>query len=391
MATVQEVKKKKQVNFFKFKICVGRDENNRQIFKTTVWQASPELTPARARKAAEAAAYEWEQEIRSNSQENNLNSTKNIDCDETIRIPEVAEDAEAKSINFETYINDIWLPCYAYDGTRRHTTIDYYKNYLKAILEYFKSKNLDEIKSQNIESFMKYLKTKYKTKQGKPLSEQSTKHYYAVLKLVFGYAQKQEIIEKNPMDKVSRPKVRRKPVTAFTKAEAAVFLEALKNCPLDFHCMHYLLITTGLRRGECLGLRWSDIDLTSGIISVNRNVTYTSENGIVVAEPKTANSIRKIPIINGAIALLQELKRETEKKYPHTVLKTAFLFPSNNSPFEAGRPNKVTAQLKRFVKSVGLPDVSPHDLRHPHVKPRLKIFLFHNINFFHTEFLVINI
>ena len=114
MATVYEVKKKKQVNFFKFKTCIGRDENNKQIFKTTVWQASPDLTPAKAKKAAEIAAFEWEQEIKRNSKKNYLNTTKNVDCDKTIRIPEIAEDTEAKSINFEKYINDIWLPCYAY-------------------------------------------------------------------------------------------------------------------------------------------------------------------------------------------------------------------------------------------------------------------------------------
>jgi len=282
----------------------------------------------------------------------NIKDANSIICTDTERIV------------FEQYINEIWLPCYAYDGSRRATTIDYYKRYLKEILNCFNSKMLNEITTNDIEKFMRYLKNDYRTQYNKPLQEQSIKHYYAVLRLIFGYAEKRDLIEINPMSKVNAPKVHRKPVEAFTKSEATIFFEALSKCPLDFHCMYYLFITTGMRKGELLGLQWGDIDFRSGILSINRNVTYTKESGIIVSEPKTANSIRKFPLLETALLLLQKMKKESEKKYSDTLLQNAFVFPREGLPFEAATPSEVTRKLKKFVKSIGLPDVSPHDLRH---------------------------
>ena len=103
-----------------------------------------------------------------------------------------------------------------------------------------------------------------------------------MLTLVFGFAEEQELITKNPMDKVECPKLQKKKVDALTQEQAQQFFSLLPSVPLDFRCMLYLFITTGLRRGELLGLQWGDMDFDNLTIEIKRNVTYTKRNGIVV-------------------------------------------------------------------------------------------------------------
>ena len=66
--------------------------------------------------------------------------------------------------------------------------------------------------------------------------------------------------------------------------------------------MMLLMATTGIRRGECLGLQWRDFNFEENIVHIERNVTYTKMSGIVVAEPKTLCSIRTIPLMEGVKA-----------------------------------------------------------------------------------------
>lgn len=136
-----------------------------------------------------------------------------------------------------------------------------------------------------------------------------------------------------------------------------------------------MLITTGLRRGECLGLQWRDVDLDNNIIHVERSATYTKESGIVVAAPKTATSVRAVPIMESMATLLNRLKRQAAAQYPDTIIDCAFVFGSPTDLFTPRDPNAVTRHLNRFIKANGLPNVSPHDLRHPNVKHRTNNFL----------------
>ena len=87
-------------------------------------------------------------------------------------------------------------------------------------------------------------------------------------------------------------------------------------------------------------------------------------SGIVVAEPKTSCSVRTIPLMDGVKYYLLQLQREAMFRNPHTVLTTAFVFEGKESPFLPRDPNTVTRKVSQFMRSVGLPGISPHDLRH---------------------------
>ena len=108
------------------------------------------------------------------------------------------------------------------------------------------------------------------------------------------------------------------------------------------------------------------------IIHVERSATYTKASGVVVAAPKTATSVRTVPIMASMVALLSQLKQQAMRQYPDTIIDGAFVFGSPVDLFKPRDPNAVTRQLNRFIKANGLPNVSPHDLRHPYVKHGLK-------------------
>lgn len=355
MANIRENMKNGKIVSYRFTVCVDRDSNGKQVRKFTTWTPPEGLSPSKAHRAAERAAEDWEEEIRAEYQKEQEAKERGI----AYALP-----PEKRRDDFASFVNDTWLPLQVENGNNKPATVFFYQRNAKMIVEYFKGAVLQNITPMDIERFLVYLRTDYKSKFNKPLAPKTTHHIYATLNLIFGYAEKQQIIAKNPMNKVPAPKKEKKPVDALTEEQAQDFFAAVNKCKIDFKCMMYLLITTGIRRSEFVGLKWSDLDEANSTITINRGVSYTPESGIVVSTPKTANSIRTIPLVTSTLHLLQEWKATVQKENPDTILSGAFIFPSKNDLFAARDPNSVTRRVKRFMRNNGLPDLSPHDLRH---------------------------
>ena len=365
MASIKENKKNGKTVSFRFTVCLERDIRGKQIRRYTTWTPPEGLTPSKAKKAAERAADLWEEETKAEYQKEKEAAANG----QAYSIP-----PEKRRDDFVSFVEDTWLPLQVRSGNDKPTTVDFYQHMAKTITNYFNGAVLQEIGPLDIQKYLVYLRTEYKSNLGKPLSPKSLRHQYGTLNLIFGYAERQEMIAKNPMKKVDAPKKEKKPVDALTQEQAARFFSLLSACPLDFRCILQLLMTTGIRRGECMGLQWKDIDEKACTITIERNVSYTPESGVIVSTPKTANSVRTIPIMSSTLHLLQQLKQETQRQHPGTILKSAFLFPKGHDVFTPKDPNSVTRRVKRFMKNNGLPDLSPHDLRHPNVKPKTKSF-----------------
>lgn len=345
MASIKENLRDGKLISYKFVACLGRDDFGRQIRCYCTWKPPAGLTPARALKAAETAAAIWENELRINGTEKKPLEKK-------------------KLVRLVDYVEDIWFPLEICNGERKPTTISFYRSMATLVCQYFKKDYLQDISHTDIEKYLTFLRTKYEGQKGNGLSPKSLRHQYATLKLIFSDALKRDYIERNPMEKIVTPKLSKMPVDALSEQEAQRFFTLLKNCPIDLRCMLQLLIMTGIRRGECAGLRWSDIDIDNKMMRVCRNVTYSSGNGIVVGTPKTKNSIRVIPLSDNMLSVLSKYKIEIQSGHPNTILKEAYLFPSEHSLFEPRDPNSITRRVKRFMVRNGLPDLSPHDLRH---------------------------
>ena len=344
MANIRENQKNGKTVSYRFTACLGRDGSGAQIRKYTTWTPPEGMPPSKSKKAAEKEAKRWEKEWRE-------------------RLAEKPREAERKD-DFVSFVNDLWFPLQVKGNNRKPKTVAFYESAVKIITGYFAGAVLQEMKPMDIEKYLVYLRTEYKSRFGKPLAPKTVHHHYGTLKLIFAYAERLERIEKNPMLRVPAPKKEKKPVDALSQEQARRFFEKIADCPSDFKCTLYLLVTAGLRRGECIGLKWKDINEANGTLSIERNVTYTPQSGLVVSTPKTSNSIREIPLMSGVLALLKEYKEEVQIQHKGVCLDEAFLFPKADDLFTPRTPDSITRHLKRFMSRSGLPDLSPHDLRH---------------------------
>lgn len=185
---------------------------------------------------------------------------------------------------------------------------------------------------------------------------------YTVLNSLFKMAYIADIIPKNPMDKVERPKQRKGEACAtdpeaYTAEEVRYILLCLEKEPLKWQAMIRLLVDTGIRRGECCGLQWKDIDFKENTVTVAGNLCYTPQKGVYLDTPKNGKT-RTLDVDPEIIALLQRLRI----KQAYCVL-SAFVFTQDNSPAPM-HPQSPTRYLKRFAARYGINDLHPHKLRH---------------------------
>lgn len=347
MAAMTPKTKNGKVVSYRFRACVGRDPAGKQVFRCTTWKVPEGMTPSKAEKAASKAADAWEKSMREEYQ-------KDLQEPERIKAREIAR----IKTDFAFFVSNVWFPVCIDNGEHKAKTVDFYNTTTKNIVAYFGGQLTQQITATDIQKFLIYLRTE------RGMSPQTVHHHYRTLNMIFAFAIKQEILLKNPMEKVEKPKVPRNKVDALSQEDARAFFTALADCPLDFHCMLNLMITTGIRRGECVGLKWCDIDETRAFVKIQRNVNYTPKDGIVVNTPKTVASVRMIPLMDSTLSLLQQLKKQRKREYPGIALEDSFLFPGENGLFAPRDPNAVTRRVKRFMKAHELPDMSPHDLRH---------------------------
>ncbi|MEN1761471.1 site-specific integrase [Anoxynatronum sibiricum] len=140
----------------------------------------------------------------------------------------------------------------------------------------------------------------------KNLSAQTVRYTHTVLRNALQQAVKWKKIDHNPCDLVDLPKRTKTEQKAMTQEQARAVLKAAEG--IRYKVLFELLILTGLRPGEAYGLKWQDIDLNAGTLSVRRALSRT-EYGAVweLTEPKTSKSRRSMPIPKG---LVDSLKRQ---------------------------------------------------------------------------------
>ena len=111
-----------------------------------------------------------------------------------------------------------------------------------------------------------------KVRAGGKLGGNTQLHYHRFLSSVFEKAVKWQLIDENPCRRTEAPKAAEIEVEALQEEDVAKLLEALQDAPAQYSVITQLALLTGARRGEICALRWSDIDLDAGVISINRTV-----------------------------------------------------------------------------------------------------------------------
>ncbi len=185
---------------------------------------------------------------------------------------------------------------------------------------------------------------------------------YTILHSLFKMAYLGDMIPKNPMDKVERPKPRKDEIQAaepqaYTAAEIKQLFDILDAEPLKWRALVHLLIDTGIRRGECCALHWENIDFSSGAVTISGNLCYTPAKGVYLDTPKNGHR-RTVYVGTETLSLLRQLRTEQAAK-----AFSAYVFTQEGSP-EPMHPQSPTRYLKKLSARCGLADLHPHKLRH---------------------------
>ena len=185
---------------------------------------------------------------------------------------------------------------------------------------------------------------------------------YNILNLLFKMAYLGDMIDRNPMDKVERPRPRKEEVCSgevesYTAEELRYILQCVDKEPLKWRAMLHLLIDTGIRRGEACGLQWKHINFANHSITIAGNLCYTAEKGIYLDTPKS-RKIRTIDIDPAITALLWELRLDQSQK---AISQYVFTQEGSTEPMH---PQTPTRYMQKFAKRYGIEHLHPHKLRH---------------------------
>ncbi|MCI6931913.1 MAG: site-specific integrase [Tenericutes bacterium] len=274
------------------------------------------------------------------------------------------------NMNFLEYAK-LWLKDYA-EINIKPSTLYGYKSCLNAhILPRFKDYKLSDITVYELEKFYNDLR---KTKSLNPdsngnhnlLSEAVVRHQHSLLCVMLNTAVKWDFINFNPCLKLTKPPtVTRKEMKFYDEEELKKLFQHLEYENLTFKTAIYLLTLGGMRRGECLGLFWENIDFEKKTITIKNNLLNIREKGVYLDTPKTKKSKRTISLPDICFDLLKKLKakQELEKEmFSNDWMETEFVFKDEYGNYY--NPSRLSRQWVLFQKKHNLKHIRLHDLRH---------------------------
>lgn len=258
----------------------------------------------------------------------------------------------AKIVTLRQYGEKVFMPAKTLTATE-NTRASFQGNLDKWVYPAIGDIKLPEITSAQISALLLDM-------QGKGKAHATVVKVYTILNSLFKMAYLSDMIARNPMDKVERPKPRKdeiKPQTAqaYTAQEVRDILTALEGEPLKWRAFIHLLIDTGVRRGEALAVQWEDIDFQENTILICRNLCYTPDKGIYLDTPKNGRC-RMVDVGEDTLQLLKQIREQQGAG-------GKYIFTQDNS-LEPMHPTSPTHYFRQFAKRNGIKDFHPHKLRH---------------------------
>jgi integrase len=175
------------------------------------------------------------------------------------------------------------------------------------------------------------------------LSPRSVRYIHVTLHKALKQAVHDGLIPRNVTEAVKPPQIQREEMRPLTPEQAKTLLETVYVEGDRLEALYVMAVTTGLRQGELLGLKWDDVDLEAGTLQVRRTLT-TAKGGPVLSAPKTKRSRRSVKLSQTALgALRSDLERQlvdrqgglsVERERPHLRLRDwrAALTPARHRP-----------------------------------------------------------
>ena len=263
---------------------------------------------------------------------------------------------------------DVWMKEYKKNSVRPAT----YSSYTTSIKTHIKpalgDMELQKLRPDHIQTMMNDLSRGNKQKKKNPLAPWTVLKAKNVLSGALEQAIRNQIIPYNPVKASVPPKLEQKEIRVLTEDEQKIFMEAVKGHRLE--ALYVVVLATGMRRGEILGLTWDCIDWNNNTILVKGAISRVKDpdTGITAlryAEPKTKSGRRQIPILPNLIPVLKAHKerQDAEKAEAGSAWnKQNLVFCSNvGTPLE---PRRLATTMDKLTKKVGLPHFTFHALRH---------------------------
>ncbi len=199
---------------------------------------------------------------------------------------------------------------------------------------------------------------------GRPvLSPASVRRIHATLHKALRDAVRWQLMARNPAGAADPPRARRPEITVWKSAQLRLFL---RSAATDRHYTLWLFyILTGVRRGEALAKRWSDVDLEAATVAIRRSLVPL-DHRLVFGEPKTERGRRLIGIDPQLVSALSEHRRRHHENRLRIGLvddgDLVFAHP-DGTPLH---PERVSRWFSKLVRTTGAPPIRLHDLRHLH-------------------------
>lgn len=244
---------------------------------------------------------------------------------------------------FEYWIENMKKP-YIKDSTYRD-----YKNKYIIVKTYFEKMKICDIKPIHCQEAMNKMNEKY--------SPATVKGVRSVLHGLFDSAVDNDLIAKNPINKSIKTKQVDSKNRVLSLSEQKEFLKRTNDNWYSDICS--FILQTGLRISEARAIRWNDIDFSTRMMSINKQIDYVNNVGWVESTPKSKNSIRKIPLTEEAIRILKKQKSK------HTVIdiryKDFIFLTKRGNPIHKANLDKC---LYQYCVRNNVERFSAHTLRH---------------------------
>jgi integrase len=346
MANIQERRNKNgELISFSIRVHRGRDSQGKQLkpFSTT-FEVPEGWTETKARKEAAKQAIIFEKQCKEGT----------------------APDSKQTFGVYAEYV----IALKERSGVK-HSTIKRYKSLLVRVNQGIGHIKIGDIRPQHLNKLYEELAAdKINLKTGGKLSNKTIMEHHRFISTVMTQAEKEMLIPYNPAHKATPPKLKRTEANHFQIDEVERITKCLESEPLKWRTMTTLLMLTGCRRGELLGLKWSSVDFKNHQIKIENNLLYSAERGIYEETTKTGKT-RMVKLPQEAITLLSQYKAwyEKQRKLNGDRWQSGEKWKNSNFVFvqetgEPMHPDSLTDWLDKFSTRHELPHINPHAFRH---------------------------
>jgi len=259
------------------------------------------------------------------------------------------------------YLETRWLPSLAAEELSP-ATLGVYGQHVKRVVPRLGAIPLQKLTRNDVALLAAKLASESSELTGKPLSPATRSGALVTLHRALSDAVTGGLLRSNPAAGVKRPRVRRPDMHTWSGAELATFLRETRETRMG--PLWHLLALTGLRRGEALGLYWSDVDLDAGRLHVQRQRALAS--GYEVTErPTKSGKARAVALDAGTVEALRRQSAqqlEDAKEWGAAWQASGHVFTREDGA--AWHPDRIRVLFRQALAGVKVPRIRMHDLRH---------------------------